>query len=237
MSPGFPPELDSRFGWNAELTIRRPLRLVANPAVRFLVTKQYLQSVEPSKKFPYVVALSRAVNALNSAHSLMMSTADKDTPAAIRDRMNAYFFASAILYESLKLIKRMKSIYGREGIFQDTLQRLLKHRTAQTLERMHLKPARRDVAFHYLPNRFGEAISTTPMTECVFASTAGETKGDLHYTSKTDLTQTAASTSLSNEVLCRWAFAKCVLSRRSSYAATSSRQRPTSFAVRVIPTL
>lgn len=43
------------------------------------------------KKFAYVVALARAVNALNSAHSLMMSTADMNTPVAIRDRMNGLF--------------------------------------------------------------------------------------------------------------------------------------------------
>jgi hypothetical protein len=48
-------------------------------------------------KIAYVVALARAVSALNSAHSLRMSTTGKDPPAAIRDRMNSYFFVSGIL--------------------------------------------------------------------------------------------------------------------------------------------
>jgi hypothetical protein len=82
------------------------------------------------KKFPYVVALARAVNALNSAHSLMESAADKNTPAATRDQWNSYFFVSAILYESLNLIRAMGPVFGKEKIFQDTIQTLLKDKTA-----------------------------------------------------------------------------------------------------------
>jgi hypothetical protein len=133
------------------------------------------------KKFAYVVALARAANALNSAHSLMMNTAGKDTPAALRDRMNSYFFVSAILYESLKLIERMSPIYGKDKSFQDSLQTLLKDKTAQSLERMHLKAARRDAVFHYVPDRFAEALAKTPMTECVFVSSLGRKRGNVHY--------------------------------------------------------
>jgi len=36
--------------------------------------------------------------------------------------------------------------------------------------------------FHFLPERFAEAIAKTPMTECVFASSgAGEKRGSIHY--------------------------------------------------------
>ena len=82
------------------------------------------------KNFAYVVALARAVNALNSAHSLMQHAADKNTPAATRDQWNSYFFVSAILYESLNLIRAMRAVFGKEKIFQDTIQTLLKDKTA-----------------------------------------------------------------------------------------------------------
>jgi hypothetical protein len=133
------------------------------------------------RKFAYVVALARAVNALNSAHSLMMSTESRNDPAALRDRMNSYFFVSAILYETLKLLRKMSSIYGRDKSFQDSLQIVLKDKTAQALEQAHLKAARRDAVFHYLPDRFAEAIAKTPLKECVFASILGQRKGDIHY--------------------------------------------------------
>jgi hypothetical protein len=133
------------------------------------------------KKFAYVVALARAMNALNSAHSLMMTTGSRNDPAALRDRMNSYFFVSAILYETLELIRKMSPVYGKDKSFQDSLQIVLKDKTAQALERTHLKAARRDAVFHYVPDRFAEAIAKTPITECVFASILGQRKGDIHY--------------------------------------------------------
>jgi glycyl-tRNA synthetase beta subunit len=134
------------------------------------------------KKFAYVVALARAVNALNSAHSLMMSAGGRNDPAAIRDRTNSYFFVSAILYETLKLIRKMSPVFGKDKSFQDSLQIVLKDKTAQALEQRHLKAARRDAVFHFLPDRFAEAIEKTPMTECVFASITGQQRGSIHYT-------------------------------------------------------
>lgn len=133
------------------------------------------------KKFAYVVALARAVNALNSSHSLMVSTGSRNDPAALRDRMNSYFFVSAILYETLELIRKMSPVYGKDKSFQDSLQMVLKDKIARALEQMHLKAARRDAVFHYVPDRFAEAIAKTPITECVFASILGQRKGDIHY--------------------------------------------------------
>lgn len=75
----------------------------------------------------------------------------------------------------------MSPVYRNEKSFQDSLQSVLKDKTAQALERMHLKASRRDAVFHYLPDRFAEAIAKTPMTECVFASILGEQKGSIHY--------------------------------------------------------
>ena len=148
-------------------------QIYGNPAV--------FNKCRADKKFAYVVALARAVNALNSAHSLMMSTGSRNDPAALRDRMNSYFFVSAILYETLELIRKMSPVYGKDKSFQDSLQIVLKDKTAQALEQTHLKAARRDTVFHYVPDRFAEAIAKTPITECVFASILGQRKGDIHY--------------------------------------------------------
>ncbi len=132
-------------------------------------------------KFAYVVALARVVNALNAAHSLMMSTEGRNTPAALRDRMNSYFFVSAILYESLKLIRAMSKVYGDDKSFETSLRLVLKDTSGQGLEQMHLKSVRHGGVFHFLPDRFAEAIAKTPMTNCVFASTLGEKRGNIHY--------------------------------------------------------
>jgi hypothetical protein len=148
-------------------------QIYGNPAI--------FRKCRTDKKFAYVVALARAMNALNSAHSLMTSTAERNDPAAQRDRMNSYFFVPAILYETLELIRKMNPVYGKDKSFQDSLQLVLKDKTARALEQMHLKAARRDAVFHYVPDRFAEAIAKTPITECVFASILGQRKGDIHY--------------------------------------------------------
>jgi hypothetical protein len=131
------------------------------------------------KKFACVVALARAVNALNSAHSLMMSTTDKKAPAAIRDRMNSYFFVSAILYEALDLIRKMRAVFRNDKSFQNSLQIVLKDKTAQALEQTHLKAARRDAVFHYLPDRFAEAIAKTPMVGATYLCLGSAERGRL----------------------------------------------------------
>lgn len=75
----------------------------------------------------------------------------------------------------------MVVVFGKEKIFQDTIQTLLKDKTAHKLEQTHLKAARRDAVFHYLPDRFAEAIATTPLNECVFASFLGQKNNDVRY--------------------------------------------------------
>ncbi len=133
------------------------------------------------KKFAYVVALARAVNALNSAHSLMTNTTGKDTPAALRDRMNSYFFVSGILYESLKLIRTMNKVFAGEKSFETSMRLVLKDASSQTLEQMDLKSIRHGGVFHFLPERFAKAIARTPMTDCVFLSSIGQKRDSLHY--------------------------------------------------------
>jgi hypothetical protein len=141
-----------------------------------------LKKAQADKKFAYVVALARAVNALNSAHSLMMTTANRNNPDAIRDRMNAHFFVSGILYETLKLIRAMSRIFIDDPSFEASLRLVLKDASGQALEQMHLKSVRHGGVFHFLPERFAEAIAKTAMTECVFASSGpGEKRGSIHY--------------------------------------------------------
>jgi hypothetical protein len=96
--------------------------------------------------------------------------------------MNSYFFVSGILYESLKLIRAMSKVFAGDKSFETSLRLILKDTSGQALERMHLKSVRHGGVFHFLPDRFAEAIAKTPMTECVFVSSVGQKKGEIHYT-------------------------------------------------------
>ena len=85
-----------------------------------------LKKAKADKKFAYVVALARAINALNSVHSLMMSTANRNTPEAMRDRMNGNFFVSGILYETLRLIRAMSGVFRDDISFATSFRLVLR---------------------------------------------------------------------------------------------------------------
>lgn len=133
------------------------------------------------KKFAYVVALARAINALNGAHTLMMTAMDKDTPAARRDRSNSHLLISAVLYETVSLIRKMASVFSGDESFEKSLRLILRDPSAQALEQMHLKAARNDVAFHFLPDKFAEALAKTDIPDCIFVESIGTRATDVHY--------------------------------------------------------
>ena len=54
--------------------------------------KETFVKVRREEKFAYIVALARAVNALNAVHSLLPVPPQAETPERVRNGMNSYFF-------------------------------------------------------------------------------------------------------------------------------------------------
>jgi hypothetical protein len=139
------------------------------------------EACRANPKFPYIVALARAVNALNFVHSAMIHAGEGDAPEASRDRINSYFFASAILYEGMNLIRVMNQTFKDDDMFQNGLRPFLRDKVAQTITETHLNPARNGVVFHFLPERFAETIRSASCDNCIFVSGRGDKKKDLYY--------------------------------------------------------
>jgi hypothetical protein len=132
-------------------------------------------------KFVYIVTLARAVNALRFVHSAMIHAGEGNAPEAMRARLNSYLFASAILYEGIKLIRAMNQTFKDDETFQKGLRLFLRDKTAQSIERAHLDPARNGAVFHFLPKRFGETIKSASADTCIFVAARGETNKDVYY--------------------------------------------------------
>lgn len=132
-------------------------------------------------KFVYIVTLARAVNALRFVHTAMVHAGDGNAPEALRARLNSYLFASAILYEGIKLVRAMNQTFIDDDIFQKGLRLFLRDKTAQTVERTHLDAARNAAVFHFLPDRFGETIKGATANTCIFVAARGETNKDVYY--------------------------------------------------------
>jgi hypothetical protein len=143
--------------------------------------REIFDKCKNDERFPYIVALARSANALNSVHSLLILAGEELTPQAARDRLNSYFLASALLYEILGLIRRMNKVFQNDEMFQKHLRTLLKDPSAIKIEHAHLKPIRREAVFHFDPESFAETISKGTVNECVFIEAIGGRKGDVNY--------------------------------------------------------
>jgi hypothetical protein len=144
-------------------------------------SRETFERCRADDKFPFMVALARAVNAMNFVHSAMIHVGEADTPEAIRGRMNSYLFASAIMYEALKLIRAMNKTFEDDKFFQDTLRSILRDPVAQKIERMHLDAARNHAVFHFLPEKFAEIINTATVDTCTFLIGQGPTRQHVYY--------------------------------------------------------
>jgi hypothetical protein len=143
---------------------------------------QVIERCKRDEKFRYVVAIARSANALVSVHSLMLRGGEELTPRAMRDRLNSYFLASALLYEVLKLIRCMNAVFRNDEPFQKGLRIILKDRTAQKIEKDHLNSIRHTATFHFDPEIFAKAIGANSRKDFVFARGEGLAKIDVDYT-------------------------------------------------------
>jgi len=143
--------------------------------------KETFAKVRREVKFPYIVALARAVNAFNAVHSLFLHSPPTETPERVRNGMNAYFFGSALLYEGLSLIRKMTKPFADDDDFRNGLHALLRDPAAQKIEQSHLNPGRNHAIFHFLPEEFEKAIGKAVDDRQVFAAAIGKKKKDLHY--------------------------------------------------------
>ncbi|HKB97442.1 MAG TPA: hypothetical protein VKD23_01515 [Terriglobales bacterium] len=143
--------------------------------------RQTLDKCLKDEKFPYIVALARAVNALRFVHTAMRHAGNGDAPEAQRARMNSYLFASAILYEALHLVEAMNKPFRDEPEFQNDLRLLLRDKTVRELKQVHLNPVRNNAVFHFEAERFAETLRQTISDGCIFLVARGNPTNDVHY--------------------------------------------------------
>jgi len=148
---------------------------------RIVCDKSVFERCQRDPTFPFIVALARVVNALNTSHSLIERKFKLDTPEVVRNRMNSFLFSSALLYEGIVLVRKMKKLFAGEDVFEKGLWMLLRDPVAQRVEQTHLKAARNHAVFHFLPDKFEWAIRAENHPSCVFISARGEKNKHVHF--------------------------------------------------------
>jgi hypothetical protein len=130
--------------------------------------------------FAELVCLARCINTLAFLYSAACDLKG-DEPSRIRDRMNFYFFNAAILYEALSLVRRMNAVFKTDTAFQKSMRPLLKDKTAQKIESLHLKNVRHNAVNHFFADAFSEVITALPTETCVFLKATGTVNKDIHF--------------------------------------------------------
>jgi hypothetical protein len=95
--------------------------------------------------------------------------------------MNSFFFTSALLYEGIGLIRKLNTPLKDNPAYQNGLRVVLRDPLVQDLEQMHLNPARNHAIFHFLPEKFEDAIRAGDHPSCVFLAARGTKNRAVHF--------------------------------------------------------
>lgn len=143
--------------------------------------RERFEACQKDERFPYIIALARAINSIKFVHCAMLRVGIEDSPEAKRARLNSYFFASALLYESFKLVRAMNRVFKRDEMFQKGVYSFLRDKAALAIEQKRLNPVRNKAVFHFFPQYFAEIIASATCEVCTFASGRGKRREELYY--------------------------------------------------------
>src|SRR5579859_731337 len=135
-----------------------------------------LKKARGDPRFPYIVTLARATNALNLATAILPHIEDVSSPVGARDLWNSFFFTCGILYEALQLVKKMNKEFKNDQRFQKGLRTLLKDPRAKRVENPHWAPVRNRAVFHFDPSWFEQQLKNIAFDKCIFVRAEGKKK-------------------------------------------------------------
>jgi hypothetical protein len=132
--------------------------------------------------FHQILALARSVNSLQFVIFAFQPDAQDTSPAATCSRINSFLFGSAILFEGLLLVESMNQQFGSNEVFNQGLHTLLSDRTALTLRKYHMNPARNMAVFHFDSEEFGKVMKDTAVEDvCEFLTGRGNSSDQSRY--------------------------------------------------------
>lgn len=104
-----------------------------------------------------------------------------ERPAAMRQRISAFLFIAATLYEGLRLIQNMAKNFRRRAAWQQGMAPILRDRLFERLFAKSLDPLRNGVVFHFFQDAFDEPLQRFASDDIVFISGFGPEQGQTLY--------------------------------------------------------
>jgi hypothetical protein len=134
--------------------------------------------LKADKSFWSVVALARVVNMLRSVQMPLLDNEGKDSPSAMRARLNSFFFSSALFYEASLFIQNLAKPYREMEEFK-SMAGVINKKEARSLRDANLDNLRNKLVFHIDMDEIGKHMQK--LEHPVFLTAMGESNSEVYY--------------------------------------------------------
>ena len=144
-------------------------------------TSEQWRHLRTDERLVGIATLARATNALAMSYPLLMIPVRYQSPRARRDRMSAFLYAAAVLFEGLKVSKRLAKHFRDLPQFETGFGLIHSDKKVQQLETRFLKRLRDKAAFHFDREVLAKGFKELDFKEARFASGRGWRTGSTYF--------------------------------------------------------
>ena len=134
--------------------------------------------LKADKVFWFVIALARVVNALRFVQMPLLDSEGKDSPSAVRARLNSFFFGCSLFYEASLFVQGLPGPYRTMAEFQ-SMAAIINGKDARNLRDSNLDNLRNKLVFHFDVEEIGKRVQT--LQHPVFLTATGKANSEVYY--------------------------------------------------------
>jgi hypothetical protein len=144
-------------------------------------TPDTFKALKSDERFLGLLTLARFTNAIRFCQQPAISASKSDSPAASRQIINSFLYASAVLYEGFPIVKRLEKHFHDLDSFKKGFGTLLKDEKVKMLKEAVLKRMRDKFVFHFDGDVAKDALKNFKLPNYKFASCLGNSHGEMYF--------------------------------------------------------
>lgn len=143
-------------------------------------SEEQFELLRKDERFVALLTLARAVNAVRFYHLAYLAAKDDETPSGKRQRVNAFMFTSAALYESLGYAGTLGRFFAEVPAFE-CLGALLGRKDVKAYRQGIARHLRNKVTAHFDEQITAKTLADLQFARPRLATGQGRTVGDSYY--------------------------------------------------------
>lgn len=172
----------ANLGLGSALGLLRRRRSAGQASWRAQLERDEVRSLLSSDpRLSAILKLARAANAVLFCHTVLLNTDQRDKMPDIRQRINAFLYVSAILFEAIELAKTQSALLKDVDGWQEEFVPLFRDRNVQQLTATILKRIRNQGVFHFGDDEIVQAVQRMESDHFVFVAGSGQSSGGAYY--------------------------------------------------------